>query len=445
MENPALTEAEQRAVLSKVTWRLVPLLFFCYIIAYIDRINVSIAKDHLLQPLGVDPATFGRVYGLGAGLFFLGYFLFEVPSNLMLQKVGARTWIARIMITWGLVSMGFMFLNGKSSFYFLRFLLGAAEAGFFPGIVLYFTYWFPAKERGKTLALFALGGVVAGAIGHPISGALLLMDGILEMAGWKWLFFIEAIPAVVMGLVVFFVLPNGPADARWLTSSEKGWLLTKIADESRESAVTKERRFREIFTSGRVWLLCLLYFLVNVAGYGYELWLPSIVKTISGQNQTVVSVLNAIPYVVAGFAMVLVARNSDRTGERRCHVSVSAFFAAVGFACAALLSNPWLAMAGMCLALAGQKSTLGPFWALATTFLSGTAAAGGIALINSVGNLGGYVGPQLVGWVKDKTKSELPALYLLGGALLFLSIVALFLPSNKPAAGPTPSLPQEDS
>ncbi len=426
METPTLSETEQRAVISKITWRLVPLLFFCYIIAYIDRINVGFAKSHLADVIGVDPKIYGEVFGTGAGLFFIGYFIFEVPSNLALQKFGARIWIARIMIVWGIVSMCFVFLKGKEMFYAMRFLLGAAEAGFFPGVILYFTYWYPAKERAKTIALFAVGGVAAGVIGSPISGALLKMDGLLGIPGWKWLFFLEALPAVVMGFVVYFVLSNGPADARWLNPREKGWLTEKIASEARDNSM-KKQSLRDAFLSPRVWLLCLLYFLMNVAGYGYEFWLPSIVKDISGQSDFVVGIINMVPYLVAGVVMILVGRNSDRTGERRCHVAGSAICAAAGFACAALFQNPWLAMAGLTLALAGVKSTLGPFWALGTAALSGTAAAGGIALINSVGNLGGYFGPKLVGIISDKTGSGTFALLLLGGALVAMGLLALTL------------------
>ncbi|MCW1921091.1 MFS transporter [Luteolibacter arcticus] len=431
MESQALNEAEQRAVLSKITWRLIPLLFVCYIVAYIDRINVGFAKSHLEPVIGVDPKIFGEVFGTGAGLFFIGYFLFEVPSNLVLQKVGARLWIARIMIVWGIVSMGFMFLNGKTMFYVMRFLLGAAEAGFFPGVILYLTFWYPAKERAKTVALFALGGVAAGVIGSPISGALLGMDGVLGMPGWKWLFFIEALPAILLGIVVLMVLPNGPADARWLTPREKSWLQDKIAGEASAGPGVKYR-LADAFTDPRVWLLCGLYFLVNVAGYGYEFWLPTIVRGLSGQSDFVVGLINMVPYLVAGTAMILAGRHSDRTGERRYHVAVAAAIAAGGAVQAAFAQSPWLAMVGLVVLLAGQKATLGPFWALGTAALSGTAAAGGIALINSVGNLGGYFGPKIVGIIKDSTGSDTIALLFLGGALLLLGGLALLLkPADK--------------
>ena len=427
----ALTPSGERALLSRVTWRLLPLLFFCYIIAYIDRINVSFAKLHLREALGVDEAIFGSVYGFGAGLFFIGYFIFEVPSNLILQRVGARVWIARIMIVWGLVSMSMMFMKGVTMFYVMRFLLGAAEAGFFPGVLLYLTYWFPARERARTIALFATGGVVAGVIGSPISGAILGLDGVGGLAGWQWLFLLEAIPAVLMGLVVLFVLPDRPQRARWLSEPEREWVQGRIDEEAARPEMQQRRHFKEIFTSGRVWLLCLLYFLMNVGSYGYEMWSPTIIKGF-GQSDAVVGFINAIPYLGAGVVMLLVGRHSDKTGERRGHVAVAAITSAVGFALSAYCRNPYLAMAALTLAFIGIKSTLGPFWALATAFLTGTAAAGGIALINSVGNLGGFFGPYIVGIIKDKTQSNLVALLFLGAALLGMGVLALTLRTVRP-------------
>ena len=420
-----LSPDEERALLSKVTWRLIPLLFFCYIIAYIDRINVGFAKLHLREVLNVDEKIFGGVYGLGAGLFFIGYFIFEVPSNLILQRVGARVWIARIMIVWGIVSMGMMFIKGVTMFYVMRFLLGAAEAGFFPGVLLYLTYWFPAKERARTIALFATGGVMAGVVGSPISGAILGMHGVGGLAGWQWLFFLEAIPAVVMGLVVLFVLPNRPQQARWLSAPEKLWIQARLDNEAAQPGMQQRHRLAEVFTSGRVWLLCLLYFLMNVGGYGYEMWMPTIIKGFTIKSDAVVGWINAIPYLAAGVVMLLVGRHSDKTGERRGHVAVAAITSAVGFALSAYFKNPYLAMAALTLAFIGIKSTLGPFWALGTTFLSGTAAAGGIALINSVGNLGGFFGPFLVGLIKDRTHDNVVALLVLGGALLLMGLLAL--------------------
>ncbi len=427
----SLSPSQQKALLAKVNWRLIPLLFFCYIIAYIDRINVGFAKLHLQEVLAVDPAVFNSVYGLGAGLFFIGYFIFEVPSNLILHRVGARVWIARIMVVWGFVSMGFMFINSTTMFYVMRFLLGAAEAGFFPGVVLYLTYWYPHRERASTIALFALGGVLAGVVGSPISGAILGMHGIGGLAGWQWLFLIEALPAVVMGFVVLAILPNRPSDAKWLTASEKVWVQTRLDEDAAQSLTHQHHSVKDAFTSGRVWLLCLLYFLMNVGGYGYELWAPTIVKTLSGGSDMMVGWINAIPYLIAGIAMIFVGRYSDRTGERRWPVAIAAFISALGFGLSAYFSNPYLAMAALALAFAGIKSTIAPLWALATAFLTGSAAAGGIALINSVGNLGGYVGPHLVGVIKDQTGSNLAALLFLGAALLCMGLLALMI---RPAA-----------
>lgn len=447
METQSLSETEQRAVISKITRRLVPLLFFCYIIAYIDRINVGFAKPHLEGVIGTDP----KVFGFGTGLFFIGYFIFEVPSNLILNRVGARIWIARIMIVWGLVSLSFMFLTGPTMFYVLRFLLGAAEAGFFPGILLYFTYWYPEKERARTISLFALGGVAAGAIGSPVSGALLEMDGLGGMAGWKWLFLLESLPAIIMGVVVLCVLPNGPAHARWLSAREKGWLEERLQEDAAKAGKLPPQRLGEVFTSGRVWLLCLMYFLLNVAGYGFEFWSPTIIRSFGVQffgdqfdpqdqtrrNDLLVGCINAIPYIAAGIAMTLVGRSSDRSGERRGHVAVSALVAAAGFGLAATAANPVMALGGLVLALAGLKSTLGPFWAMGTRSLRGAvAAAGGIAFINSVGNLGGHVGPSLVGVIKSGRPdgSNMAALLLLGGALVAMGLLALTLKagSNEP-------------
>ena len=426
-EPGTLDVAGQRAVLSAINWRLIPLLFFCYVIAYVDRINLGFAKLHLREVLGVNEAVFGAVYGLGAGLFFIGYFLFEVPSNLMMQRIGARIWIARIMVVWGLVSMAMMFIKTVPMFYAMRFLLGAAEAGFFPGVILYLTYWYPAKERARTIALFATGGVVAGIVGSPISGAILGLDGKAGLAGWQWLFVLEALPAVIMGFALLFILPNGPQHVKWLSVPQKAWLSTRLAEEAVGSRPAHEHRFMDVVTSGRVWLLCLLYFLMNIGSYGYELWLPSIIKSFSGKSDAIVGWINAIPYLIAAIVMLLVGRYSDRTGERRGVVAAAAISSAVGFALSAYFTNPYLALASLALAFAGIKSTIGPFWALTTSFLTGPAAAGGIALINSVGNLGGFAGPYVVGMTKDRTGSNLVALLFLGSALLCMGLLALTL------------------
>ena len=423
----ALSRDESRKLYSKVTWRLIPLLFTCYIIAYIDRINVGFAKLQLREVLGVDDAVFGSVYGLGAGLFFIGYFLFEIPSNLILARVGARIWIARIMIIWGFVATAMMLINSASMFYIMRFTLGVAEAGFYPGILLYLTYWFPARERARTIALFATGAVIAGIIGSPLSGAILGMHGAAGLDGWQWLFLLEGIPAVLLGLVVLIMLPNGPQKAKWLSEREKNWIQYRLDEEIAQRKGLVHFRLSKALLSRSVWLLCLIYFLLNVGGYGYEMWLPSIINDLKGMSFSPfgIGMVNAIPYLAAAIAMFAVGHHSDRTGDRRWHVAVSAALSAVGFFFSAYFHNPFLAMAALTVAFIGLKSTVGPFWALATTFLTGTAAAGGIAFINSVGNLGGFVGPYLVGIFKDKTGNNELALYILGGALLLMGFLIL--------------------
>lgn len=427
-----LTPGESHLLFSKITWHLIPLLFLCYIIAYIDRINVGFAKLQLREVLGVDDAVFGSVFGLGAGLFFIGYFLFEVPSNLVLQRVGARAWIARIMIVWGIVASAMMFIHSTTGFYLMRFLLGAAEAGFYPGVILYLTHWYPARQRARTVALFATGSVIAGILGSPLSGAILGLHGISGLDGWQLLFFMEGIPAVLMGLVILIALPNHPGNARWLTATEKTWIQAQLDEETAQSEGKTHYRLTDALSSGRVWLLCLIYFLLNVGGYGFEMWLPSIIRGFSGMTYSAVGLINAIPYLVAAIVMLLVGQHSDRTGERRWHVAIAAVLSAVGFGFSAYFQNPYLAMAALTLAFAGLKSTMGPFWALGTAFLSGTAAAGGIALINSVGNLGGFVGPTLVGVIRDRTGNNGIALWLLGGALLLMGLFVLIIRDRPP-------------
>lgn len=425
MGDSVLTPEQSRKLYSRITWRLIPLMFICYIIAYLDRINVGFAKLQLQEVLGVDEKIFGSVYGIGAGLFFIGYFIFEVPSNLVMERVGTRFWIARIMIVWGIISSCMMFISGTTSFYILRFLLGVAEAGFYPGMILYLTYWFPDKERAHTVALFATGTVVAGIIGSPVSGALLDLHGLAGLEGWQWLFLLEGIPAILMGIIVIFVLPNRPRDAKWLSPDEKKYIQHRLDEEAFQAKGKAHFKLADAFKSGRIWLLCLIYFLLTVGIYGYEMWLPSIIKEITVKSYSVVGLINALPYAASIIFMLIIGYHSDRTGERRWHVATAAFIAAAGFAVSAWLSNPYLALFALMASLVGLKSAMGPFWALSTAFLSGTAAAGGIALINSVGNLGGFVGPTLVGVLRDKTGSIQMALWILGGVLLLMGLLIL--------------------
>lgn len=422
-----LTPEQSKRLYSRITWRLIPLMFICYIIAYVDRINIGFAKLQLQEVFGVDDRVFDSLYGIGAGLFFIGYFLFEVPSNLILQRVGARIWIARIMIVWGIVSSSMMFIHNITGFYTIRFLLGVAEAGFYPGMILYLTYWFPDKERAHTVALFATGTVVAGIIGSPLSGAILELHGLGGMEGWQWLFLLEGIPAVILGLVVIFAMPDRPQKAKWLSSDEKTYVQSRLDEEAVQLKGKAHFKLSEAFKSSRIWMLCFIYFLLTVGIYGYEMWLPSIIKEFYLQSYSVVGLINAVPYLVSVVVMLLIGYHSDKTGERRWHVAGSAFAAAAGFALSAFLQNPYMAMIALMASLVGLKSAMGPFWALSTTFLSGTAAAGGIALINSVGNLGGFVGPSLVGIVNDRTGGLETSLWILGGALLLMGILVLLM------------------
>jgi len=399
----------EQALLSRLTRRLIPFMFVLYIVSYLDRINVGFAALRLNEALNFDPA----VFGLGAGIFFIGYFVFEVPSNLIMERVGARIWMARILVTWGIISSAMMFLNGRLMFYVLRFLLGIAEAGFFPGMILYLTYWFPAETRGRAIARFMTATAIAGVIGGPISGLLLAMDGAAGLAGWQWLFLIEGIPAIVLGFVTLAYLPDGPKHAAWLNDEEKEWIVLRLQREREQARDHSHHTLGEALRSPRVWTLAFIYFAVIMSFYGISLWLPQIVQSFSGRSDVVVGFISAVPYVAASIGMVILGKNSDRTRERRLHVALSAFAGAGGLAAAAFLKNPAAELAALSLAAVGIWGTLGPFWAMSSEILSGTGAAAGIALINSVGNLGGFLGPYLVGLVRKQTDSfALPLLAL---------------------------------
>ncbi|HLN22049.1 MAG TPA: MFS transporter [Bacteroidales bacterium] len=430
-DNHGFTKKQKNELFSKINWRLMPLLFICYIIAYIDRINVGFAKLQLREVLGVDDRIFGSIYGIGAGLFFIGYFIFEVPSNLVLHRVGARIWIARIMIVWGCVTILTMFISSTFTFYLIRFLLGAAEAGFFPGVIFYLTFWYPEKERARTIALFSTGGVIAGIIGSPLSGTILDLHGKMGLDGWQWLFLLEGIPAVLMGIIILIMLPNGPGNAKWLGDNEKMWIHKRLKEEAELVKDETHFKLKGVLSSSRVWLLCLIYFLMTFGAYGFEMWLPSIITDFSGMSYTLVGFINAIPYVGAVILMLIIGTHSDKTGERRWHVATAALIAAVGFAFSTYFRNPFLSVAALTMAFAGLKSTMGPFWVLGTTFLSGSAAAGGIALINSVGNLGGFFGPTLVGIIRDRTGSTNIAFWIFGASLLLMAILVLTVKENK--------------
>ena len=419
---PAETGDLERATIRRVTRRLIPFLFVLYIANYLDRVNVSFAALQMNHDLGFS----GAAYGLGAGIFFLGYCLCQVPSNLLLARVGARRWIAALMVAWGLIASSMMFVQGVASFYALRFLLGVVEAGFFPGMILYLTYWFPATYRAQSVARFMTAIPLAQVVGGPISGALLGMRGVGGLAGWQWLFLLEGLPSILLGGLVLFYMTERPEQAAWLPAEGKAWLAEQLR---REHSVTESRPgFGRIVRDGKIWQLAVLWFLLIVMSYGQLLWLPQIIKGASGLGDLAVGVLSVIPPLAAAIAMLLVATHSDRTGERHRHVAIPSVVAAAGFvATAAVLHSPLLATAALTVVAIGLAGTYGPFWGLATAALGSTAAAGGIALINSVGNLGGFAGPYIVGLVKDATGSFAGALVTFAGLAIAAALFALRL------------------
>ena len=426
-------DALEQATMRRVTSRLIPFIFLCYVIAYIDRVNIGFAATELQRDLGLSDAAFG----LGAGLFFLGYCLFEVPSNLILERVGARLWIARIMVGWGIVSMAMMLVSGVWSFYLLRVLLGMAEAGFFPGVILYLTYWVPAAHRARTSALFMMAIPVSVIVGAPISEALSTLDGTLGLHGWQWLFLVEGLPAVVVGVWTLFYLTDGPEQATWLTPDQRTW-LTETMTRERSARISKgHASVLSSLRSGKLWLLCAIYFMNTMVTYGVFLWLPRILRDASSGTGWSVGWLTALPFVVALSGMVLVGRHSDRTGERKWHVAVCALVAASGLLLAVgFQDNVWMLVVSFTLCQLGQRSLLSVFWAIPPIFLGGSAAAAGIALINSLGNLGGFVGPTVVGSLRGSSGNYTSGLLVLAAALVIEAILvaSMRLPRQVSAA-----------
>ena len=405
---------EQRTV-ARVQARLIPFIFICYVIAYLDRVNIGFAAAELQRDLGLTDAAFG----LGAGLFFLGYCLFEVPSNLILERVGARLWIARIMIGWGIVSMAMMLVSGVASFYALRVLLGIAEAGFFPGVILYLTYWVPARHRARTSALFMMAIPISVIVGAPVSEALLGLDGLLGLRGWQWLFLVEGAPAVIFGVAALFYLTDEPSKAGWLKDDERAWLSETMAGERAARVAQGHGSVLASLRSGKLWLLCAIYFMNTLVTYGVFLWLPRILRDASAGTGKQVGWLTALPFVAALAGMILVGRHSDRTGERKWHVAVCALVAAAGLLLAVgFQDNVWMLVLAFTLSQLGQRSLLAVFWAIPPIFLGGSAAAAGIALINSLGNLGGAVGPTVVGWLRGSSGNYTSGLLVLATALV---------------------------
>ena len=407
--------ALQDSVLARLTWRVVPFLFLLYIVAYLDRINVGFAALQMQEQLGFTD----RIYGLGAGMFFAGYFFFQVPSNLVLHRVGARRWITLLMMIWGVISSSMILVRTPQGFYLLRFLLGAAEAGFFPGMILYLKTWFPEAARARAVALFMTAGPLSGVVGGPVSGVLLSLPHRGGMQGWQWLFLIEGLPAIVLGVVVLFSLTDHPRDARWLSQEQRTWLLTTLENEKGAQATQNEFDFAALLFDPRIWLLAVVYFGLNTGSYGISLWLPKLLKSASHESNLFIGVISAIPYVAAAITMVLVGQHSDRTGERRWHVAISAWVGAAGLMLAAYANSLPVTVIALSLGLMTVNSMTGPFWALPAKFLQGTAAAAGIAFINSLGNLGGFFGPYVIGSMSAATGT------FRGGLLIASATLAL--------------------
>jgi len=410
----------------KVFWRIVPFLMLCYVVAYLDRVNVGFAKLQMSQALGFSET----VYGLGAGVFFIGYFIFEVPSNVLLHRIGARVWIARIMITWGLMSAAFMFVSTPAQFYVMRFLLGVAEAGFYPGVILYLTYWYPARRRAKIVAMFMSAIPVAGIFGNPLSGWIMdAFQGSGGLAGWQWMFLIEAAPALVIGVAVLMYLDNGIRAAKWLDEGEKRLLEREIAMDQQGSQSYASTG--AIFRDARIWHMCLIYFCFVMGQYALTFWMPTLIKATGVVGNLNIGLFSAIPFGCAILAMNLFGHSADARQERRWHLVIPALMGAAGFVVAAsFASNTTVSVVALSVAAAGVLTCAPLFWSLPTAFLSGSAAAVGIATINSVGNLAGFVSPYLVGYLKDLTHSTQSGMYVLAAVLVVGAVAVLRTPAR---------------
>ena len=409
---------------NRIAWRLLPFLFVLYIIAFLDRVNVGFAKLQMSADIGLSDLAFG----FGAGVFFIGYCLCEIPSNMMLQRVGARFWITRIMVMWGLLSVSMMFGSTPNQFYGLRFLLGMAEAGFYPGVVLYMTYWFPSHARSQGMAWFNLGIAMAGVIGSPLSGWIMqTFAGVAGMAGWQWLFLLEGMPAVILGIVVFFYLDDRPGKVHWLTPEQNERVVRQLAEQRRQQEQAGARHnFRAAFVNKDLWRLIYVNFALLCGTYGVSFWLPQIVRNLGIESLTRTGFIAAIPFAIASVVMILVSRHSDRTRERRWHGTLCNLASAAGLAMAAFFHDqPVLSLAGLSLAMSGGLAGFCVLWALPGVLLTGTAAAAGIALIATIGNLGGYASPFMMGWVKQSSGHLEYGLYVLA-VMTVLGALAMF-------------------
>ena len=433
MSIPPSISAE-KAVYRKVTLRLIPFLFLCYILSYVDRVNVSFAKLQMQQDLNMTDT----MYGTGMGIFFIGYFIWEVPSNLMLQRVGARRWIGPIMIVWGLISSASMFAKTPALFYTLRFLLGTVEAGFFPGVMLYLTFWYPRAYRAKTISMFMSAIAVSGAFGSPVSGWIMAKTGTSGgLASWQWLFLLEGIPSAIAGIIALFYLSDGPATAPWLSPEERTLLLNSLAAEEALKRGHAESRhsMADAFRSPKVWWFCLIYFGVVVASYFVGFWMPEIIKAGITKDPWQIGLVAIIPWGFGAVTMIWFGHHSDATGERRWHLTTALLTAALFLVLSGIRDlPPAVNIAMLALAVAGIMSSLSTFWALPSAMLSGAAAAAGLAWINSVGNLGGYVSPQAIGWIRDHSSNPMyPA--LLSAVCCVISAIAVVWSTHETAPG----------
>ena len=422
---------DEHAIVRKITWRIIPFVFLLYIVSYLDRANIGYAALEMNKELALSSEAFGFI----SGIFFIGYFLFEVPSNVMLNKYGARVWIARILVTWGLIAAGTAFAQTANQLYVLRFLLGVAEAGFFPGIIVYLTYWFRSKELATTVALFTAAIPVSYIIGAPLS--TWIMDNVkwFDWSGWRWMLFLEGIPAVLLGIACYFFLTDKPEQARWLKPEEKEWLLAELERDRQGRKNVKSLGVFKTMTNPKVLYLAFIYFVYQCGSLGVGYWMPQIIKGFSSSlSHTEIGLIAMLPYIVATVAMVIWSRSSDRRNERKLHSAVPLLVAALGLVGAGMLSSPVLSMAMICIALSGLYSFKSPFWALPTLFLDRTTAAVSIAVINSIGNLGGFVGPSMIGVVKGNSQSAATGLLFLSGllAVAFLMTALMRVSNNEP-------------
>jgi MFS transporter, ACS family, tartrate transporter len=417
----------QRRTILKVSWRLLPLIVLAYLVAYIDRTNIAFAALTMNKDLGLS----AYVYGLGAGIFFIGYAMFEVPSNVILARVGARVWIARIMITWGIVSGLMAATSGAASFLTLRFLLGVAEAGFFPGIIYYLSTWFPSAWRARVISALFLAQPVSNALAAILSGAILEMDGILGLKGWQWVFIIESIPAIVLAFVVLIQMTDRPAQARWLSEGERTWLEGELAAEQRQIEARGKLNLWQSLTDRRVLILSMIYLGMMTATYGITFFLPQIIKGF-GLSNLMTGFVSAVPYSIGALGLLAWGYSSDKRRERRLHLMVAMLVAAAGLACAGFFGVSWWALLAMAVTAVGLYGSRPSFWPMPSLFLTGTAAAAGIALINSIGALGGYFGPFVVGWIKDSTNSYEAGLYFLAVCALASAAITRFATQPAP-------------